>query len=75
VGRQTVQEKADAIRYAAIVLGDSKLVNTEFDRYQAVTAADIQRVARKYFTKENRSVIYMLPESMRPATGAAATGK
>lgn len=66
IGRQSVQEKASAIGNAAVILDNPSLVNDELARYQAVTAADVQRVARKYFTKENRSVIYMLPEAMRP---------
>jgi zinc protease len=64
--RQTVQQKADAIGYAAVVLGDVSMVNQQLPLYQKVTAEDVQRVARKYFTPENRAVIYMLPESSRP---------
>jgi zinc protease len=67
VGRQTDQEKATAIGAAATLEGNPNLVNEELARYQKVTAADVQRVARKYFTTENRSVLLMLPESMRPA--------
>jgi zinc protease len=70
VGRQTVQSKADAIGAAATLLDNPGLVNEELARYQAVTAADIQRVAKKYLTKENRSALYMLPEAMRPAASA-----
>jgi hypothetical protein len=36
-----------------------------------VTAADVQRVMKKYLTDTNRLVIYYLPESMRPAKPAA----
>jgi zinc protease len=66
-GRQTVQQKADAIGYASVILGDVSLVNRELAEYQKVTAADVQRVARTYFSPENRTVVYMLPEAMRPA--------
>lgn len=66
-GRQTVQDKADAIGYASVILDDLSLVNRELAEYQKVTAADIQRVARTYFKPENRTVVYMLPEAMRPA--------
>jgi predicted Zn-dependent peptidase len=30
-----------------------------------VTAADLQAVAKKYFTKENRTVLYYLPDSSK----------
>jgi predicted Zn-dependent peptidase len=30
--------------------------------YQAVTAADIQRVAKKYFSEKNRTVATLIPE-------------
>lgn len=36
--------------------GDWREINQAGARYQAVSAADVQRVARKYFTKENRAV-------------------
>ncbi len=41
-------------------LGDWREVNQAAPLYQAVSAADIQRVARTYFTKENRSVAVYL---------------
>jgi len=66
-GRQTVQDKADAIGNAAVILHDLALVNRELAEYQKVTAVDVQRVAKTYFNPENRTVVYMLPEAMRPA--------
>jgi zinc protease len=62
IQRQTVQEKGSAIGAAAVLLGNPALVNDELARFQAVTAADVQRVAKKYFTRENRTVIRMLPQ-------------
>lgn len=67
IGRQTNQQKADAIGAAATLEDNPNLVNDELANYQKVTAEDIQRVAKKYFAPENRTVIYMLPEAMRPA--------
>jgi zinc protease len=66
-GRQTVQDRADAIGHAAVILGDLSLVNRQLAEYQKVTAADVQRVAQTYFRPENRTVVHMLPAAMRPA--------
>ena len=37
-------------------LGNWREINEAAARYQAVTAADVKRVAKEYFTKENRAV-------------------
>src|SRR5260370_2236907 len=61
--RETNLGKAQSLGGAAVLLGDPNRVNTDLERLQAVTAADVQRVAKKYFTDENRYIIYYLPES------------
>jgi predicted Zn-dependent peptidase len=49
------------------VNGDWNYINTYPPKVQAVTAADVQRVAKKYFTRENRSVIiYTRKKSAAP---------
>jgi zinc protease len=45
---------------------NTNLVNTELSKYQKVTPADVQRVAKKYYNKDNRLVVYYLPKSMEP---------
>ena len=65
--RETSNGKALALGEAAVLLGDPARVNTDLARLQAVTAADVQRVMKKYFTDENRMVIYYLPESAKQA--------
>jgi zinc protease len=42
---------------------DANLINTEIEKYLAVTKEDIQKAAKKYLTKDNRVVLYYLPES------------
>jgi zinc protease len=66
---ETSNGKALALGEAAVLLGDPARVNTELTRLQAVTAADIQRVMKKYFTDANRFVLYYLPEASKPAKG------
>jgi len=63
--RETSSGKALALGEAAVLLGDAARVNTDLDRLQAVTAADIQRVMKKYFTDTNRLVLYYLPEASK----------
>jgi zinc protease len=46
------------------------LINTRTDRVLKVTAADVQRVAAKYLTKENRSVVITLPKPGAAKGGA-----
>jgi predicted Zn-dependent peptidase len=48
---------------AHMLLGDTDLINTEIDRYLALTAADLQRAAKTYFVPENRVVLHYLPHS------------
>jgi predicted Zn-dependent peptidase len=40
----------------------------EFDIFMSITAADVQRVAKTYFTPENRLVLTIMPR------GAGAGG-
>jgi len=44
---------------------DANLINTEIDKYLAVTKDDIMRVAKEYFRKDNRVVLYYLPKSQQ----------
>jgi zinc protease len=55
--RETAEGQAFALGDAAVRFGDPERVNTDIARLQAVTAAEVQRVAQKYFTPENRVVI------------------
>jgi zinc protease len=56
--REQNDGKAAAIERAIAYDGDAKAVNSDIQNVQAVTAADVQRVMKKYFSDTNRVVIY-----------------
>ena len=56
-------ELAESLSNYYLYYGDSELINTELSRYQNVKRDDIQRVAKKYLTKNNRVVLHYLPKS------------
>jgi zinc protease len=66
-GRETIDGRASAIGYALRTEGDAQRANTDLAALQAVTAADVQRVAAKYLVDNRRTTIRYLPESARPA--------
>jgi zinc protease len=61
---QRVQGVVENLATYHTFLGSADLINTELDRYKKITKEDLQRVAQKYFTKNNRVVIHYLPKSM-----------
>jgi zinc protease len=67
--RESNQEKASHLSHALVIHGDITTADNEFDIFQNISAADVQRVARTYFTPENRLVLTLLP-SGRTATPA-----
>jgi zinc protease len=59
--RQTYNNIAVALVRSAVERDDPGALNSDLDRYRAVTDADVQRVARQYLTRENRTTIEYLP--------------
>ena len=69
LGRLTVQEKAGVLAHAAVIHNDLTTADGEFDIFMDTTAADVQRVAKTYFTPENRLVLTILPKRCRRPPG------
>jgi zinc protease len=61
ISREGVQSLGGELGYAAVVLKDPNLLDSELDRFMAVNAEDIQRVARKYFVPENSTTLEIYP--------------
>ncbi|WP_425390150.1 M16 family metallopeptidase [Ekhidna sp.] len=59
----TVRGIAESLADYHVYYGDADLINSEIERYMSVTKEDIQRVAKKYLTPDNRVTLYYLPKS------------
>lgn len=64
LSRQSAQSRGDQLGYAAVILKDPDLLDKELARFLAVTAEEIQDVAKRYFVKENVTVLEVYPERM-----------
>ena len=60
--RQQALGFAEAVHFADRFLGGANAVDTDLDRYEAVTAADIQRVASTYLVPERSLTLVITPE-------------
>jgi zinc protease len=70
LGRETIQQKALDLAHAIVIHDDIKTADGEFDLFQNVTVADVQRMARTYFTTENRTVLTIMPKTAGPSAGS-----
>ncbi len=69
LGRESNQQKALQLAHAVVIHRDITTADGEFEIFQQITADDVQRVARTYFTEQNRLVLTIMPSS-RSTAGA-----
>ncbi len=72
--QDSVIEQASRLGYFETQTGDWRNVNTYLARINAVTAADVQRVAQKYLAADNRTVGTFLPTGDATPPGADSGG-
>ncbi|MES2033371.1 MAG: pitrilysin family protein [Pseudomonadota bacterium] len=70
--RETIDGRATALGSAYVLEGDAAKANSGIAELQAVTAADVQRVAKKYLAEDRLLAIRYLDEGQRPAGAATA---
>jgi predicted Zn-dependent peptidase len=74
--RRSAQERAIALGANAVMFDDPNRVNTYPDAFQRVTPADVRRVAARYLSPSNRTVVIDVPApETAPETAAPETGK
>ena len=67
--RETIDDRANVLGFALINTNDASVADREISQIQAVTAADIQRVARRYLTDQRALTIrYLNADDANPAT-------
>lgn len=59
----TIASRAMNLANYHLLHGDANLINTEIERYMAVTREDILQAAQNFMHEDNRVVIYYLPEA------------
>ena len=68
-GRETVEDRASVLGWTLINTNDASVADREIAEIQAVTAADIQRVARRYLTPERSVTLrYLNADDANPVT-------
>jgi len=60
---KTIAGRANLLGEYEVFYGDYRKLYSVEQSYEAVTAADIQRVARQYLTEKNRTVATLIPEA------------
>lgn len=67
--------RADSLAIYQALWGDAKVVNQVPGKIESVTSDDLKRVAAKYLTAENRTVIDRKPAAMLAPAAAPAAAK
>jgi zinc protease len=62
LGRESLQDKATHLAHAEVLHDDITTADGEFDIFQQISLADVQRVAKTYFTPERRIVLHVMPK-------------
>jgi zinc protease len=62
LSRESNEQKANHLSHAAVIHNDITTADGEFDIFLNTSQADVQRVARTYFTDANRVVLHIVPK-------------
>ena len=63
IGRESDEQKALHLAHAAVIHNDTRTADDEIDVFLKLQTSDVQRVAKTYFTQNNRTVLYIVPKT------------
>lgn len=69
---QSSMYRAQRLAEYALYDGDPQLINSDLERYLAVTADEIKKVVARYLDTDNRTVLEIVPAAGDTATGEPA---
>ena len=72
---QKSTNRAEMLAQYALFYGDPKFLDKDVEAAMNVTPQDIQRVAKKYFTKDGITVVDVVPAVQKAEAPAATTDK
>jgi zinc protease len=70
-GLSSTLDRAQVLGQFELYFGNAELLRSELDKYLAVTNEDIKRVAGKYFSISNRTVLDVVPSPAKTTEGGA----
>jgi predicted Zn-dependent peptidase len=59
----STRSRATSLGHFAVYYNDADLINSVWGKYESITRAYLQRVARAYFREANRTVVTTMPKS------------
>lgn len=66
----STRSRANSLGHFTVYYNEPGLINKVWRIYEQITNADLQRVAQKYFTESNRTVVTTLPKSAAAPSGS-----
>jgi len=59
----STRSRANSLGHFTVYYNDPRLINSVWDQYDRITQAELRKVAQKYFTENNRSVVTTMPKT------------
>jgi zinc protease len=72
--RETSRNLAEQLGYDTVILKNPEEINTQAARFLAVTPHEVQRVMKKYFVRDNMTLLEVHPDKTGQGTNPSRGG-